>query len=415
MRVRRAARVHAKGDATGPFHGTPWLLLSAPMRRLAVALLAGLVVTAGALVALSTPAGATQVSNEAELKAAFATDTQVDIEADITLSDCTGGGAVDRMAGVTDPVTVDGHGHTVRQTCDDNVFLQEGSGLLTVRNLTITGGHASNNGGGIFAAGPLTLINASITGNRANATGGGTASDGPTSITGSTIRSNVSGAGGAGVSTGPMAHTLRVTDSTVAENIGGGIATPGNDPQASVTVVNSTITENTRAGLGAGIFSSGSITLVYSTVVGNIANTAFGNIDTQTLETFGSVIARNGDTGNCLANTTSHGYNFSDDDSCGLTAPTDRQDAGEPMLGPLADNGGPTPTLLPQPGSPLIDAIPPTSCQSDGAAGITTDQRGVARPQGAGCDIGAVEVEAPPVPPTPPAPPPVIVTPRFTG
>jgi hypothetical protein len=107
-----------------------------------------------------------------------------------------------------------------------------------------------------------------------------------------------------------------------------------------------------------------------------------------------------------------HGYNFSDDDLCGFKDPTDRENAGDPKLGPLADNGGSTPTLLPQPGSPLIDAIPLASCQANGAAGITEDQRGIARPQGPGCDIGAVEVEAF-VPPPPPAP--VLTTPLFTG
>jgi hypothetical protein len=79
------------------------------------------------------------------------------------------------------------------------------------------------------------------------------------------------------------------------------------------------------------------------------------------------------------------------------------------MLEPLAFNGGPTLTHLPQPGSPLIDAIPVGSCQADGAAGVTTDQRGVQRPQQSGCDIGSVEVEASPTPT------PVPVQPRFTG
>ena len=55
-------------------------------------------------------------------------------------------------------------------------------------------------------------------------------------------------------------------------------------------------------------------------------------------------------------------------------------------LGALADNGGPTPTRALLPGSPAIDA---GSCASDAA----DDQRGVARPQGDGCDIGAFEYE----------------------
>ena len=55
-------------------------------------------------------------------------------------------------------------------------------------------------------------------------------------------------------------------------------------------------------------------------------------------------------------------------------------------LGVLADNGGPTLTHLLEAGSPAIDA-------ANGAVCPATDQRGVARPQGAGCDVGAVEAQ----------------------
>ena len=48
--------------------------------------------------------------------------------------------------------------------------------------------------------------------------------------------------------------------------------------------------------------------------------------------------------------------------------------------------------MLPQPGSPLLDAVATADCQAGSAAGVTTDQRGISRPQGTGCDIGAVEV-----------------------
>jgi hypothetical protein len=122
--------------------------------------------------------------------------------------------------------------------------------------------------------------------------------------------------------------------------------------------------------------------------------------------------------------TSSNGSNYSDDASCGFTntAQGDHENAAEPGLGGLGDNGGSTQTRLPQSGSPLIDAIPTGSCQADGASGISIDQRGVSRPQGAGCDIGAVEVEvaAPPAPaaavPAAPAPAvPVQAAVRFTG
>src|SRR5260370_42213813 len=168
------------------------------LRRAGLSILVAGIVAGSTLVGLASPAAAVTVSNEAELRAAFATDTQIDVQADIVLTDCTGGGAIERTAAVTDPVTVDGHGHTIRQTCAENVFLQDGSGLFTVQNLTITGGHASGNGGGIFAAGPLTAQNTTISGNRADAGGGGIASQGLVTMTGSTVDSNVSSGGGGG-------------------------------------------------------------------------------------------------------------------------------------------------------------------------------------------------------------------------
>ena len=114
-----------------------------------------------------------------------------------------------------------------------------------------------------------------------------------------------------------------------------------------------------------------------------------------------------------VASTTSNGFNFSDDAnatvSCMFNAATDRVGASnDPMLGALGANGGPTNTMVPNPGSPLIDAIPDPGGGCPAAPTITTDQRGVTRPQGPGCDIGAVEVQVA-------APAPVVITPKFTG
>ena len=120
-----------------------------------------------------------------------------------------------------------------------------------------------------------------------------------------------------------------------------------------------------------------------------------------------SVVAQPQGAVNCVefdVATNDVGYNFSDDTSCGFTNPTSNvKTPNDPVLGALANNGGPTQTLLPLAGSPLLDAIPPASC------GAAVDQRGITRPQGTGCDIGAVEVEV--VTPAPAA----IVTPKFTG
>ena len=65
------------------------------------------------------------------------------------------------------------------------------------------------------------------------------------------------------------------------------------------------------------------------------------------------------------------------------------------MLDPegLQENGGFTATIALLAGSPAIDAIPAADCTDQNGNAITTDQRGVARPQGNGCDIGAFEVQ----------------------
>jgi hypothetical protein len=89
-------------------------------------------------------------------------------------------------------------------------------------------------------------------------------------------------------------------------------------------------------------------------------------------------------------------------------------------LCPLADNGGPAPTRLPAATSPLVDQIPKAAC--DAGQSITTDERGVTRPYGSACDIGAVEY-APVQSTTTTAPgstttvaaEPVTVNPQFTG
>jgi hypothetical protein len=82
----------------------------------------------------------------------------------------------------------------------------------------------------------------------------------------------------------------------------------------------------------------------------------------------------------------SSGYNLDSDNTCNLTDPTDLPD-GNANLGPLQNNGDSTFTHALLPGSDAIDA---GDCSS---GTVTTDQRGVARPQGAACDIGAFEYQ----------------------
>jgi hypothetical protein len=81
---------------------------------------------------------------------------------------------------------------------------------------------------------------------------------------------------------------------------------------------------------------------------------------------------------------TDGGHNISTDVSPAFTSATSRKNV-DPLLGPLTDNGGFTPTVALLPGSPAIDAGDDSACPA-------TDQRGVARPKGASCDVGAFEL-----------------------
>jgi hypothetical protein len=84
---------------------------------------------------------------------------------------------------------------------------------------------------------------------------------------------------------------------------------------------------------------------------------------------------------------TSLGHNLFTDKPTVSLDPTDLTNT-DPLLGTLADNGGPTSTMALLPGSPAIDA-------GAAVAGVTTDQRGISRPQGAAPDIGAFESNTP--------------------
>src|SRR5262249_43442341 len=103
-----------------------------------------------------------------------------------------------------------------------------------------------------------------------------------------------------------------------------------------------------------------------------------------------------------------HGYNLEDDGgaTCGFSAGTNDKVGQAANLAAPNNNGGLVLTQLPNGGSPLINAIPSPSCQFNGASGVTTDARGVSRPQQGACDIGAVEVgvTATPTPTSTPVP-----------
>ncbi len=127
--------------------------------------------------------------------------------------------------------------------------------------------------------------------------------------------------------------------------------------------------------------------MTYLTVAGNAGLSQLHA--TESLESLGTVVATPQAGANCTVAATSSRYSYDTDGSCGFVGKGDTSSGSDPILGALADNGGPTSTMLPSTESPLVSAIPKRACR---LAGINVDQRGELRPQGAGCEIGAVEV-----------------------
>ena len=255
------------------------------------------------------------------------------------------------------------------------------SAPVTVTRSTVSGNTASHtwrgseavvihgNGGGI-SAGDLTVVQSRIVGNEAAAYGGGL-EGGTVVVTRSTVADNRAGESGGGIFTGHAEGGLRVESSTLTGNYakksGGGLRAAGAMP---VEVNLSTIADN-AAPTGGGLSTVADITLHGSIVAMN----AGGDLDGSGSATLIRSLVQDS---RKTAPVAGGGSIIGED----------------PLLGPLADHGGPTETLLPASNSPVID-------RGD-AFGATTDQRGSARPvdhtqvpdAADGSDIGAVEVTA---------------------
>jgi Bacterial Ig-like domain (group 3) len=194
--------------------------------------------------------------------------------------------------------------------------------------------------------------------------------------------------------------TLTVTDSTVSGNANPGEPYAGiSNYQGTMTIIDSTVAKNSSDGArGAGIYNTATMTVIASTISGNSGGGIYsGQGDAATLGA--TIVADNTGGPNCVAydagSLYSVGYNLTNDETssaCGFTAATDLVNKN-PLLGPLAANGGPTQTMLPGATSPADDLVPNPTTLRGVAVCPGTDQRGVARP-GQGetrCTIGAAE------------------------
>jgi hypothetical protein len=250
-------------------------------------------------------------------------------------------------------------------------------GLMYLNNTTFTGNVAGHvlapppgSGGAIFnhASGQLVISTSTFSANISRGSGGAIHNDGWLGVWNSTFSLNHAffGGGGAIVNFG----TAYVDTSTFSANRSAGSGGGAIQNRGQLTVTNSTLAENngpTFLNSGATLQNApGGTATVFNSLV--YATPAF----------------------NCDGEIQSLGFNLSNDDSCGFVARGDQQDS-DPLLGPLADNGGPTQTHALLAGSPAID--------QGWCTGL--DQRGVRRPvniphvpnAGNHCDIGAYEVQ----------------------
>lgn len=282
------------------------------------------------------------------------------------------------------------------------VFVVSLNKSLTLNGINITNGWAlgSIGGGAIYLNhGTLNLNNSTLYNNGAYSNGGALFNEsGAMNISNSTIRNNWAAYSDSTVLTaGAGLYNLNgvttIQNSTFSNNnsqgVAGGIFVDG----GTVTVINSTFTGNNAVvsvgGTGGAVYvRTGVLDLTNSTIATNNATLTGGIFNSSgTVTLRNTIVANNVVAGNCGGVITNNGNNIDDGTTCGWGSANGSMSNRNPRLGPLANNGGATLTMALLPGSPAIDGVTynaPNGCPA-------TDQRGVHRPIGARCDIGAYE------------------------
>jgi predicted outer membrane repeat protein len=332
----------------------------------------------------------------------------------ITLSS-DGGGPIS----IGNTLTIEGGGRiTLHSDGSTQLFSVTGTGNLTLNNLTVSGGTASNggavdssgvltingstfsgntaagSGGAINSSGTLTINNSTFSGNKANGgNGGALATSGALTVTNSTFSGN-SAAGHSGAidaNDPPGAPASVFTGDTFTNNsaaFGGAMAYGTNNP-ASIT--NTTFSGNSATSGGDALYPYAPVSLSFATMAGNTGGGSavdFGPFGSPGLSVAGTILDN---TSNCGGggSITDKGSNLTfQGGNCALSAASDLLGV-DPQLGVLTGNGGPTQTMAPSPDSPAVGAA---SCHDTGGASVTTDQRGASRPA-SGCTIGAYEAD----------------------
>ena len=359
-----------------------------------------------------------------------------------TVFPCTEQGIRDAIAHGGGPLTFSCNGPTTVTTTAqvniDNDVILDGEGELKVdgngshpvfyigsnqtaelRRIAMSGGRTSNRGGSIENHGALTLTDSTVSGSTA-VFGGGIYNDGTLTAVASTVSGNTAmsgGIGGAINNDGEMTLTRVTLSGNDASLHGGGVYNTG-----TMTVAESTVSGNTANAAGGGIFNTGTLTVTNSTLSSNSALGSGGGgiwqeggalvITSSTLAmrsgTPNAIFFRQAPTtltntvieGPCdvsgsLAFSRGEGNIESPGDTCRFNDAVNLVNisSNDLKLGALASNGGPTLTHALSSLSAAIDQIEEQDCVDPDGLPLATDQRGVVRPRGTKCDVGAFEFE----------------------
>src|SRR5215216_536112 len=285
-------------------------------------------------------------------------------------------------------LTIDGSGLTpaveISGSLALRIFYVTWTSTTTLKSLVLKNGrnYSGSNGGAIFNDGNLIVTDSIFINNASTGNGGAIYSRSVLAITNSTFVNNTAFSGG-------------------AVSLDGGLFL---NPESSRRIVNSTFVSNqadAASGLGGAVYISGSgntfpnpaeniPVLANNTFSENGAHSGGALYSWGSLTITNNIFANSTSGGDCvtysLGGTVSGSHNLIENGPACSGVPFIW---GDPMLSPLSDNGGPTLTMALLPGSPAIDG--------GTAICAPTDQRGVTRPQGAACEIGAYEYEYQPV------------------
>ena len=326
-----------------------------------------------------------------------AADSFADLRAAILAAN-SGSGAIALSGGIvltaplppiTGSLTIDGGGHSISGDGQHRIFDVSG-GRLTLNNMTVTAGRApeEEDGGAIRMrnGGALVAQNVAFTNNSANF-------GGAIRMSGSYARLTVRGSSFSGNRAREYAGAIyaigeaTISGSSFVDNsssdTGGALVAASGRLQ----VFNSTFQGNRAQYNGGAIFVfGGDVTLTHVTMTGNRLSSGYSyagsalakqanNADEGPVRLRNSIVDGDGAHPDCAGGLDQYVGNLSTDGTCSLKA------SDNPLLDALTGSPGYRPL---RDRSPAVDAGDPAFC-------LETDQIGTARPQGEGCDIGAIE------------------------